>query len=221
MKQRQSLAQITIVVAAICASVALFLLMESTTPRERSAEDSTARSAGTGAAPRPREGVAGEGAARSSPLPYAADRAPVAESPPQPPRPAPGTEELFAAELQRRMAKAVSDLEWSPGLPEPRQMNVAPAPEPWRPVPGAALPSPTIAGVSPATAKGGAVVRIRGGDFRSAQVVFGELPAEVVVRAPTELTVVAPQGGEGAVTVAVTNGDGTYAIAEGAFTYRE
>lgn len=218
MKQRQSLAQIAIVAAAICASVALFLLMESTTPRKRSAGDPPDRAA---AAPRPRDAVAGEGAARATPLPYAAEPRPASEAPPPAPRPAPGTEELFAAELQRRMAKAISDLEWSPGLPEPVQRNIAPAPEPWRPAPGAALPAPTIAGVSPPAGKGGAVVRIRGGDFRSPRVMFGELPAEVVVRAPAELTVVAPAGGEGAVAIAVTNGDGTYAVAEGAFTYEE
>jgi hypothetical protein len=125
-----------------------------------------------------------------------------------------------AEKLQRRMKRFLSDLEYSPGLPEPPQQVIAPVPPPWAPDPAAAgLPEPAIDAVSPRAGVQGAHVRIAGKNLRAMQVMFGDHPAEIVSDAESELTVLAP-GGHGVVSVVVTNVDGQYAIATDAFTYR-
>lgn len=127
-------------------------------------------------------------------------------------------------ELTRAMEKLVSDLEWNSnrGLPEPPQQVVAPMPEPWRPPADAAVgASPVIDQVTPARAstRGGTKVTIRGKNLRTPEVMFGASPASVVSGNDREVTVLAPPSPPGAVTIAVTNADGTYALAGGGFTY--
>lgn len=132
-------------------------------------------------------------------------------------------EERAAADaLADDLRRLVRDLEWSPGLPEPRQQTVRPAPEPWRPPPGHELaPSPVIEAVEPARAPvaGGAQVTIRGRSLRPANVMFGRAPARIVSASEGAVVVVAPRGDAGPVAIAVTNEDGTFAIADRRFTY--
>jgi hypothetical protein len=127
---------------------------------------------------------------------------------------------LAAAKLERRMLRFLSDLEYSPGLAEPPQQVIAPVPPPWTPAPAlAGLPDPVIDEISPLAAAVGAHVSIRGRHLRVSQVMFGERPAEVVSDGDDHVTVLAPAGGHGVVSVGVTNVDGTYAVADDAFTY--
>lgn len=132
-------------------------------------------------------------------------------------------EEEAAARLAGEFRKLGSDLEYSPGLPEPRQQRVAPSPEPWRPDPEAlARPPPEVLGLWPAAAPagGGAAVVIRGRHLRPAQVMFGTAAARIVRVAPDEVTVVVPRTDPGEVRVAITNDDGHFALAPGPFTLR-
>jgi hypothetical protein len=128
--------------------------------------------------------------------------------------------ELAAARLQRRMQRFLSNLEYTPGLPEPPQQVIAPTPPPWTPPAALAdLPQPVIDEISPRAAAEGAHVSIRGRHLRVSQVMFGGLPAEVVSDGDDHVTVVVPAGGHGVVSIGLTNVDGTYAVADDAFTY--
>ncbi len=132
-------------------------------------------------------------------------------------------EEDAAARLAGELRKLGSDLEFSPGLPEPRQQRVAPSPEPWRPDPEAlARPPPEVLGLRPgaAPADGGAAVVIRGRHLRPAQVMFGTAAARIVRVAPDEVTVLVPRTAPGEVRVALTNDDGHFALAPEPFTLR-
>lgn len=136
----------------------------------------------------------------------------------------PRPQEQEAERLTSGMAKLVRDLEYNAdaGLPEPPQQTIAPAPAPWRPEPGVEeQQGPVIDAVSPrgAPAAGGAQVTIRGRNLRPSQVMFGTAPARVVRVTGEEVVVVAPRGAPGPVTVAVTNDDGTFALAREPFTY--
>ena len=127
-------------------------------------------------------------------------------------------------ELARAMEKLVSDLEWNSnrGLPEPLQQTIAPMPDPWRPPAEAAVgASPIVEQVSPARAstRGGTRVVLRGRHLRPASVMFGDAPASIVAASDGEVTVLAPPAPPGAVTIAVTNTDGTYALVGSSFTF--
>ncbi len=114
------------------------------------------------------------------------------------------------------------DLEFSEGLAEPSQEQVVAAPEPWRPDAVAEAGSPpVIADVWPdkGPASGGDRVVIRGKDLQAAQVVFGLAPARILESSDERLVVAAPAAGAGRVAIVVTNRDGHYAVAAGAFQY--
>jgi IPT/TIG domain len=117
-----------------------------------------------------------------------------------------------------------SDLEFSEGLPEPPQQKVVPAPAPWTPPPEAdASAKPVIEDVWPAKgpASGGDRVVIRGRNLLALQVLFGLVPARIISVSESRdtLTVAAPASDAGQVAIAVTNGDGNYAVAGDAFQY--
>lgn len=136
--------------------------------------------------------------------------------------PEPGTEAEAAARLAAEMRRFVEDLEYSPGLPEPRQQVVRPAPAAWRPPAGAEVGAPPeVAGLSPGRgpAGGGTQVLLRGRRLRVVQVMFGAAPGRIARAGPEEVLVVAPPGRAGPVRVAVTNADGTWAVVEEPFTY--
>jgi hypothetical protein len=131
-------------------------------------------------------------------------------------------EQEAAAPLADRMRRLVRDIEFSAGLPEPLQQVVVEPPAPWRPDPSAdARPPPVIEDVEPRAgpASGGARVLIRGRNLRAAQVMFGLDPARIVAAGPAAVTVVAPPARAGPVAIAVTNEDGSYAVAAVPFTY--
>ena len=132
-----------------------------------------------------------------------------------------GSEGEEAALLVARMSKLVSDLEYSPGLPEPQQQTVAPQPEPWRPDPSRKGPPPIIDGVVArgVRAAGGDRVEIRGRNLRVVQVMFGTAPARLLAASGTLVAVEAPPAAAGPVTIAVTNDDGTWAVAPEPITY--
>ncbi|MGA8890532.1 MAG: IPT/TIG domain-containing protein [Anaeromyxobacteraceae bacterium] len=121
------------------------------------------------------------------------------------------------------MAKLVRDLEFSPGQKEPPQQLVHPQPEPWKRDPGREGPSPTIEAIVPrrARAAGGDRVSIRGRNLRVVQVMFGSAPARLLSARGNEVIVETPPGSAGAVAVAVTNDDGTWAVATDPFVYGE
>ena len=73
--------------------------------------------------------------------PSTSSRPPIDETPPAAVPVLEGSEGEEAALLVARMGKLVSDLEYSPGLPEPQQQTVAPQPEPWRPGPEPGRPA--------------------------------------------------------------------------------
>jgi hypothetical protein len=134
----------------------------------------------------------------------------------------PAEERSAAAGLLDGLARLIRDLEWTPGLPEPKQQTIIPGPDPWRPPEGAAAaPSPEIEGIEPGSGPvaGGAQIVIRGKHLRPASVVFGYAPAQIVSASPAAVVVVAPRGSAGPVSIAVTNDDGTFAIADQRFTY--
>jgi len=136
----------------------------------------------------------------------------------------PQTEEERAAakELADSMKRFVLSLEFNAGLPEPPQGVVVPPPAPWRPNPAAeGLPPPVIEDVDPRAgpASGGVRVTIRGRNLRASQVMFGLTPALIVSSGPEAVTVLAPEASAGPVIIAVTNDDGSYAVAGLPFTY--
>jgi IPT/TIG domain len=117
---------------------------------------------------------------------------------------------------------ASTDLEYTAGLPEPPQGQVVPAPAPWRPSEDAeANPKPVIDDVWPnkAPSSGGEQVMIRGKNLRTLQVVFGTVPAQIVSESQEAVTVAVPAGGAGEVAIVLTNRDGGYSVAAGAFSY--
>jgi hypothetical protein len=119
------------------------------------------------------------------------------------------------------MAKLVRDLEFSPGLREPPQQLVQPQPEPWVRDPEREGPPPVIEAILPGHARvqGGGRVAIRGQNLRVVQVMFGTTPARLLAASGSEVIVETPPGATGPVTVAVTNDDGTWAIATEPFVY--
>ena len=131
-------------------------------------------------------------------------------------------EREVAQPLADTMKRFVLDLEFNAGLPEPPQQNVVQPPAPWRPDPGAeGRPLPIIEEVEPRVgpASGGVRVAIRGRNLRAAQVMFGLAPARIVSAGPNMVTVEAPPASAGPVLIAVTNEDGSYAVAGLPFTY--
>ena len=81
---------------------------------------------------------------------------------------------------------------------------------------------PVIEDIDPdqGTAEGGDVITITGQDFRSNSIVtMGGAEAEVVSADWYTLTVITPPGTPGLCDVMVTNPDGAWVVAEGAFTY--
>jgi hypothetical protein len=134
-------------------------------------------------------------------------------------------EEREAAQpLAEGMKRLVRDIEFNAnaGLPEPLQQVVVQPPAPWRPDPAAETrPPPVIEDVQPRAgpAAGGARVTIRGKNLRAAQVMFGLDPARIVAAGPAVITVEAPPARAGQVAIAVTNDDGSYAVAAVPFTY--
>jgi hypothetical protein len=131
---------------------------------------------------------------------------------------------LAAAEVAEGLRRLVRDLEYNRELPEPPQQTVMTAPAPWRPpaMEGAA-PAPVIEAVEPSSgpASGGEPVVIRGRFLRPGQVMFGTAPATLVSASGVAIAVVAPGGPAGPVIIAVTNEDGTFAVAGQPFTYLE
>jgi IPT/TIG domain-containing protein len=191
------------------------------------------RRGGSGA-PRP-EGRAGEGAAptrgipassasRTASDPGSSDGAPWSVSTAAPGAAGPSDEaESEAAErLSGEMRRFIQDLEFTPGLPEPRQQTVVPPPAPWRPPDAAAArPPPVITDVTPrrAPAAGGTPVVIRGRNLGGVRVMFGAAVARVTAAGEEAVTVLAPPGTAGQVAVAVTSADGGWAVASQPFTY--
>ena len=126
-------------------------------------------------------------------------------------------------EIASGMAKLVRDLEWSPGQKEPPQQVVQPQPDPWRPDPTREGPAPVVEEVVPARAgaAGGGRAVIRGRNLRVVQVMFGASPAPLLAASGSEVIVEIPPGAIGPATVAVTNDDGTWAVATEPFVYGE
>jgi IPT/TIG domain len=126
--------------------------------------------------------------------------------------------------LLRPTEAAALDHEFSAGLAEPPQPQVAPVSPTWTPAADAeASPTPVVEDMWPdkAPASGGETVVLRGKNLAgAAQVVFGLTPARIIsVDAETDtVTVAAPAASEGKVTIVVTTRDGNYAIA-GGFQY--
>ena len=127
-----------------------------------------------------------------------------------------------AQALEALPVSASNDLEFSPGLQEPPQQQVVPAPAPWTPPPDAdANAKPVIEDVWPdkGPSSGGDRIVIRGRNLQAAQVLFGLTPATIIKESESELTVSAPAAGVGEVPIVVTNRDGNYAIAGTVFRY--
>jgi len=144
----------------------------------------------------------------------------------QAPQPATEAERATAARLSGDLRRLARDLEYNAnaGLAEPPQQLVMAPPEPWRPEPGTedggGLP-PVIERVIPPSApqRGGPVV-IRGRNFRVSGVMFGAQLARVTSATGEAVVVEAPPGPAGPVTIALTNDDGSFALAPDPFTYR-
>ena len=132
-------------------------------------------------------------------------------------------ERLDGEGLASGMAKLVRDLEFTPGQKEPPQQLVQPQPEPWKRDPSREGPPPAIEAIAPrrARAEGGDRISIRGRNLRVVQVMFGSAPARLLSARGTEVIVETPPGSAGPVTVAVTNDDGTWAVASEPFVYGE
>jgi hypothetical protein len=114
------------------------------------------------------------------------------------------------------------DLEFTEGLSEPPQTQVMPSPTPWAPPPSTAeAPQPVVEDVWPdkAAAAGGAQVVIRGKNLQPAQILFGLAPARIISESAEKVVVAAPPSNAGEVGIVVTNRDGNYAVAGGAFKY--
>jgi IPT/TIG domain len=79
-----------------------------------------------------------------------------------------------------------------------------------------------IANVSPQSgpASGGNEILITGSGFANVQVLIGGDVAQVTSQSSNAVTVIAPDGNTGVVTVVVTNREGTYAVAPAAYAYR-
>lgn len=136
--------------------------------------------------------------------------------------PATEAERLAAEEVTDGLRRLVRDLEYNRELPEPPQQTVLPPPAPWRPPATAEpTPAPVIEAIEPSSgpAAGGARVVIRGRFLRPGQVMFGSAPASVISTGAGAIAVVAPRGAAGPVPIAVTNDDGTFAVASQPFTY--
>jgi hypothetical protein len=132
-------------------------------------------------------------------------------------------ERAAAARLTGEMRRLARDLEFNAGLREPPQQVVLPAPEPWRPEPvETGLPPPAIDQVAPrsAPASGGAQVVLRGRNLRPVSVMFGTQAARITRASEEAVTVEVPRGQAGPATIALTNDDGSYAMAGVPFTYR-
>jgi hypothetical protein len=131
-----------------------------------------------------------------------------------------------------------------PPAPEPTAYSNSYAPPPapvtvddrgnLTPVPAAALADPAarvppaatnlrpvIARVSPQAGapEGGNELTIVGSDFANVQVMVGGQVARVTSQSSNAVTVLAPEGQHGPATVVVTNRDGTYSVAGGAYKY--
>jgi hypothetical protein len=114
------------------------------------------------------------------------------------------------------------DLEFSPGVQEPSQEEVAPAPPAWKPAADAeGSAKPVIDDVWPdkAPSSGGERVVIRGRNLQTAQIVFGLVPARIIEASDDKVTVAAPAAGAEQVAIVLTNRDGNYAVAANAFQY--
>ena len=98
-----------------------------------------------------------------------------------------------------------------------------PAPPPSRALPAATTGArPTIRSVSPRSGgeAGGNEVTIEGANFSRVQVLFNSSIARVVSETSDAVTVVAPTRADAPlVSVVVTNRDGSYAVASGAYRY--
>jgi hypothetical protein len=169
-------------------------------------------------------GLPGGGATAASPDPAGGDPGAAPSQASSPPEGEYRTEaEREAAErLKEQMARFVSDLEFTKGNREPLQQTVVPAPAPWRPPPDAgARPPPVIEAVAPrsAPAAGGARIVLRGRNLRVSQVMFGARLARITGATGEAVTVEAPPGSPGPVTIAVTNDDGSWALVGQPFTY--
>lgn len=161
-------------------------------------------------------------AARPVPGAGPAAAAPTARVEPDDAGPRTEVERAAAERLMGDLGRLVRDLEFNAELPEPPQQVVAASPEPWRPSTGApSAAPPVIDAVEPRSgaAAGGARVTIRGRNLRPAQVMFGAEAARIVSASDQAITVVAPGGQAGSVTIAVTNDDGAYAFAGVPFRY--
>jgi hypothetical protein len=98
-----------------------------------------------------------------------------------------------------------------------------PAPAPSRALPAARTGArPTIRSLSPLSGDeaGGNEVTIEGANFSRVQVLFNSSVARVVSETSDAVTVVAPKQADApVVSVVVTNRDGSYAVASGAYRY--
>jgi hypothetical protein len=79
--------------------------------------------------------------------------------------------------------------------------------------------APVINGLEPLAGAEGTRVTIRGSHLRATQVMFGLSPADIVSASAEAVTVVAPPGAAGPAMIALTNDDGSYALAATPFTY--
>ncbi|MFL5272062.1 MAG: IPT/TIG domain-containing protein [Anaeromyxobacteraceae bacterium] len=83
---------------------------------------------------------------------------------------------------------------------------------------------PQLANVSPPAGalEGGGEVLITGSGFTNVQVMFGRDPARVTSQSSNAITVLVPAGERaGPVSIVVTNRDGSYAVAAGAYAYQQ
>jgi hypothetical protein len=138
----------------------------------------------------------------------------------------PPLSEAERAEAERisfEMTKFVRDLEFTPGLRQPPVSVVRPYGEPWRRDPSREGPSPVIDLVEPRRGRieGGDRVVLRGRNLRVVEVMFGTTPGRILGANGTVVTVAAPPSAAGPVKIAVTNDDGTWAIASEPFVYGE
>ena len=81
---------------------------------------------------------------------------------------------------------------------------------------------PAIARVSPesGSVEGGEELLITGSGFGTVQVLVGNTPARVTSQSSNAVTVLVPAAGRpGATSVVVTNRDGSYVVAGGAYSY--